>query len=109
MATKKASRTTAKMKKTINMVTTTTKIPHTGDKESLDRCGQQRSHQGDHHEIIGYGAGYGPLQRFHQGDHHEIIGYCVGYGPLQCSHQGYHHEIAGLQSSHQGYTVLIDQ
>ena len=45
----------------------------------------QRSHQGDHQEIAGYGAGYGPIQRFYQGDHHEII----VYGPLQSSHQGY--------------------
>ena len=61
-----------------------------------------------HQEI----AGFGFLQRFHQGDHHEIAGYCAGYGPLQRSHQGDHHEIAGydpLQSTHQGYRVLIDQ
>ena len=24
------------------------------------------SHQGDHQEVAGYGASYGPLQRFHQ-------------------------------------------
>ena len=62
----------------------------------------QSSHQGDHQEIAGYGAGYGPLQYSHQGDHHEIAGYCAGYGPFQRSHQGNHHEIAGLQSPHQG-------
>ena len=45
----------------------------------------QRSHQEDHQEIAGYGAGSGPLQHSHQGDHHEI----VGYGLLQSSHQGY--------------------
>ena len=44
----------------------------------------QISHQGDHQEIAGYGAGYGPLQRSHQEDHHEI----AGYVPLQSSHQG---------------------
>ena len=67
------------------------------------------SHQGDHQEIVGYGACYGPLQRSHQGDHHEIAGHGAGYGPLQRSHEGDHHEIAGLQSSHQGYRVMIDQ
>ena len=54
-------------------------------------------------------AGYGLLQRFHRGDHQEIAGYGAGYGPLQRYHQGDHHEIAGLQSSHQGYRVMIDQ
>ena len=57
-------------------------------------------------------AGYGPLQNSHQGGHQEVAGYGKGYGPLQRSHQGDHHEIAGygpLQSSHQGYRVLINQ
>ena len=54
-------------------------------------------------------TGYVPLQSSHQGDHQEIAGYGAGYGPLWRSHEGDHHEIAGLQSSHQGYRVLIDQ
>ena len=28
-------------------------------------------------------ASYGPLQSSHQGDHQEIAGYGAGYGPLQ--------------------------
>ena len=56
-----------------------------------------------------FGKGYGPLQRCHQGDHQEIAGYGACYVPLQRSHQGDHREITGLQSSHQGHRVLIDQ
>ena len=72
-------------------------------------------------------SGYGPLQSSHQGDYQEIAGYGAGYGPLQRSHQEDHHAIQvmvqvmdlfsvfiketimRLQSSHQGYRVLIDQ
>ena len=52
------------------------------------QCPLKSSHQGDHQEIAGYGAGYEPLQHSHQGDHHEMAGYGSGYGPLQRSHQG---------------------
>ena len=54
-------------------------------------------------------AGYGPLQRSHQGHHKKIAGYGAGFEPLQRSQQGDHHEEHNFHRRLWTFSVLIKE